>query len=140
MNLRYLALPLLLILSTAAAQTDETAKLRKALPTLKGQQLIDAYGKLYMLSLETDDIDYQLKCVNDYIAETHRQRDRQEEGDARVEKMTFFYNNDFNDSIYEQVPQTLKYLESTEQWKNYSVFINYIILNLKMWTFQKLPQ
>ncbi len=119
MNLRYLALPLLLILSTAAAQTDETAKLRKALPTLKGQQLIDAYGKLYMLSLETDDIDYQLKCVNDYIAETHRQRDRQEEGDARVEKMTFFYNNDFNDSIYEQVPQTLKYLESTEQWKNY---------------------
>lgn len=33
--------------------------------------------------------------------------------------MTFFYNNGINDSIYEQVPQTLNYLESTKSWKNY---------------------
>ncbi len=119
MNLRYFALPLLFLLVAPAAQADETADLRKSLPTLKGQKLIDTYGKLYMLSLETDDIDYQLKCVNDYIAETHRQGNRQEEGDARVEKMTFFYNAGMNDSLYTQVPQTLKFLENISNWKNY---------------------
>ena len=119
MNLRYFALPLLFLLVAPVAQADETADLRKSLPTLKGQKLIDTYGKLYMLSLETDDIDYQLKCVNDYIAETHRQGNRQEEGEARVEKMTFFYNAGMNDSLYTQVPQTLKFLENISNWKNY---------------------
>ena len=119
MSFRYLALPLLFFLVAPATQADETADLRKSLPTLKGQKLIDTYGKLYMLSLETDDIDYQLKCVNDYLAETHRQGNRQEEGEARVEKITFFYNANLNDSVYEQVPQTLKFLESVGQWKNY---------------------
>ena len=46
MNLRYFALPLLFFLVTIVAQADETADLRKSLPTLKGQKLIDAYGKL----------------------------------------------------------------------------------------------
>ena len=119
MNLRYFALPLLFFLVAPAAQADETADLRKSLPTLKGQKLIDAYGKLYMLSLETDDIDYQLKCVNDLVAETRRQGNRQKEGDARVEKRTFFYNTNLNDSVYEQAPQTLKFLEEIGDWKNY---------------------
>ena len=119
MNLRYFALPLLFLLVAPAAQADETADLRKSLPTLKGQKLIDTYGMLYMLSLETDDIDYQLKCVNDLVAETHRQGNRQKEGDARVEKMTFFYNVGLNDSVYEQAPQTMKFLEGIADWKNY---------------------
>ena len=119
MNLRYLALPLLFFLVAPATQADETADLRKSLPTLKGEKLIGAYGKLYMLSLETDDIDYQLKCVNDLVAETHRQGNHQKEGDARVEKMTFFYNAGMNDSVYTQVPQTLKFLENISDWKNY---------------------
>jgi serine phosphatase RsbU (regulator of sigma subunit) len=119
MSFRYLALPLLFFLVAPTAQADETADLRKSLPTMKGEKLIDAYGKLYMLSLETDDINYQLKCVNDLVAETHRQGNRQKEGDARVEKISLFYNTDLNDSVYEQVPQTLKFLESVGQWKNY---------------------
>ena len=70
-----------------------------------------------VISLETDDLDNQLQCVNDLISETHRQRNLMLEGGARVEKMTFFYNNSFNDSIYEQVPQTLKFLETIKSWR-----------------------
>ncbi len=119
MNLRYFALPLLFFLVAPAAQADETADLRKSLPTLSGEERIKAYGEIYTLSLQTDDLEYQLRCINDFIAEAHRQHNRHMEGEARVEKMTFLFNTGINDSIYEQVPQTIKYLESIGDWKNY---------------------
>ena len=119
MTLRHLLTPLLFCLAVSTVQADEAGALRKKIPTLKGEELLKAYYKLYFISLETDDLDYQLRCVNDFISEAHRQGNRYLEGEARVEKMTFFYNNSFNDSIYEQVPQTLKFLENIKSWKNY---------------------
>ena len=119
MTLRHLLTPLLFFLVVFTAQASETETLRKKLPTLKGKELLEAYGQLFLLSLESDDLEYQLRCVNDLINEAHHQGDQFEEGEAKVEKMTFFYNNSFNDSIYEQVPQTLKFLENIKNWKNY---------------------
>ncbi len=119
MTLRHLLTPLLFFLVVFTAQASETETLRKKLPTLKGKELLEAYGQLFLLSLESDDLEYQLRCVNDLINEAHHQGDQFEEGEAKVEKMTFFYNNSFNDSIYEQVPQTLKFLENIKSWKNY---------------------
>ena len=128
MTLRHLLTPLLLCLAVSTVQADRADELRKELQSLKGKELIDAYATLYTLSLETDNIDYQLRCVNDYITEAHRQGDRQQEGFAIVEKISFFYNNDYNDSIYLQAPQALKFLEASKDWKNYyetwSVLIN----------------
>jgi len=119
MTLRHLLTPLLLCLAVSTVQADRADELRKELLSLKGKELIDAYATLYTLSLETDNIDYQLRCVNDYITEAHRQGDRQQEGFAIVEKISFFYNNDYNDSIYLQAPQALKFLEASKDWKNY---------------------
>ena len=119
MTLRHLLTPILFCLAFSTVQAGEAENLRKTMTTLKGEDLIKAYYRLYGISLETDDIDYQLRCVNDYIAEARRQGNRKYEGFARVEKITFFYNNNFNDSVYDQVPQTLKFLEKTSDWKNY---------------------
>ena len=119
MTLRHLLPPLFFSLAVFTAQAGETETLRKNLPTLKGKELLEAYGKLFLLSLESDDLDYQLRCVNDLINEAHHQGDQFEEGEAKVEKLTLFYNNDLNDSIYEQVPPTLKFLEKSKSWKNY---------------------
>ena len=119
MTLRHLLTPLFFFLAVFTAQAGETETLRKNLPTLKGKELLEAYGKLFLLSLESDDLDYQLRCVNDLINEAHHQCDQFEEGEAKVEKLTLFYNNDLNDSIYEQVPPTLKFLEKSKSWKNY---------------------
>ena len=128
MTLRRFLTPLLLCLAVSTVQADRADELRKELQSLKGKELIDAYATLYTLSLETDNIDYQLRCVNDYITEAHRQGDRQQEGFAIVEKISFFYNNNYNDSIYLQAPQALKFLEASKDWKNYyetwSVLIN----------------
>ena len=119
MTLRHLLTPLLFCLAFSTAQAGEAENLRKTMPTLKGEELIKAYYKLYVISLETDDIEYQLRCINDYIAEARRQGNSKYEGYARVEKISFLYNNNFNDSVYDQVPQTLQFLEETNDWKNY---------------------
>ena len=105
--------------ATVCVFGDRAEDFRKALPSLKGDDRINALQELYNLSLESDDVDYQLKCINELIAESHRQGQTDVECDAKVHKMTLLYNADLNDSIYEQVPPTLEFLESKKSWKNY---------------------
>ena len=90
MNLRHLLTFLLFCLTVTTAQADKTSELRQRLPNLKGQELIDAYIELYLLSLSSDDIVYQHRCINDLINEAHRQGDCQKEGTARSMKIKFF--------------------------------------------------
>lgn len=117
--LNRLVILLLLFLCSAAIYADEAADLRRNIPQLKGEYRVAAYDRLYQLSLGTDDIDYQLKCINDLLAETHHQGNLKAEGDARAQKIILFYNTDLNDSIYEQVHPTLHFLASIKEWKNY---------------------
>ena len=116
---RFLATLLLFLSSSVCIYADEAEELRKRLSKSSDSERASIYTRLYFLSLETDDIDYQLRCVNDMIAEAHRQGVKKDEGDNRVQKMNFFYNNDFNDSIYEQVPPLLEFLRDIKEWKNY---------------------
>jgi serine phosphatase RsbU (regulator of sigma subunit) len=110
---------LLVLFSATCIFADEVTELRNALAHANNEDRIRYYGQIYYLSLETDDVDYQLRCVNDLIAETKRQGVKKQEAEARVQKMTFFYNNDINDSIYEQVPPLLELLRDIKEWKNY---------------------
>ena len=119
MNLRHLLTFLLFCLALTTVQADKTSELRQRLPNLKGQELIEAYDELYLLSQSSDDFTYQLRCINDLIAEAHRQGDRENEGKARFMKINLFYNNDYNDSIYEQIPNTLRFLETVDVWNAY---------------------
>ena len=120
MNLnRWLTILLMSIFSTVALFADQTEDLRKKLAQTKGPERITILQNLYDLSLEFDDLDYQLRCINQLIDECQKQDATHEEADARVLKIILFYNNDLNDSIYEQVPPTLEFLASTQNWKNY---------------------
>ena len=119
MNLRRLLTYLLFCLAVTTVQADKTSELRQRLPQLKGQELIDAYFELYLSSLSSNDIVYQQRCINDLIAEAHHQGDREKEGMARSMKIKLFYNNDLNDSIYEQTPNTLRFLETANIWETY---------------------
>ena len=119
MNLRRLLTYLLFCLAVTTVQADKTSELRQRLPQLKGQELIDAYFELYLSSLSSNDIVYQQRCINDLIAEAHHQGDREKEGMARSMKIKLLYNNDLNDSIYEQTPNTLRFLETANIWDTY---------------------
>jgi len=119
MNFNRWFVTLLLLVVTVCIFGDEAEKLRKQLPSVQGKERFGILQKLYDLSLETDDLDYQLKCINDWINEARHQGDHSEEGNARVLKMTLFYNTDLNDSLFQQAPDALEFLGRNSEWKNY---------------------
>ena len=90
MNLNRWLIILLMSISTISMFADETEELRKALTTAKGTERINILQKIYDLSQEFDDVDYQLRCINQVIAECHKQGDLQEEGEAMVQKIILF--------------------------------------------------
>ena len=119
MRLSRLAITLILLISALAVHADEAAEIRERIPRLQGERLLSAYDRLFRLSLEGDDLSYQLRCINDLIAETERQHNMVRTGDARVQKLIFFYNNDLSDSLCQQTPDVLEFLKVCKSWKNY---------------------
>lgn len=119
MRLSRLAITLILLISALAIHADEAAEIRERIPHLQGQKLLFAYEQLYRLSLEGDAPSYQLKCINDLIAEAERQHNMETAGGARVLKLIFFYNNDLSDSLYQQTPDVLDLLKLNKSWNNY---------------------
>ena len=82
MNFNRWLVTLLFLTATACVFGDEAADLRKNLSSAKGAERIGILQKLYDLSLETDDVNYQLKCINQLINEAHRQGNTDEEGNT----------------------------------------------------------
>ncbi len=94
---------------------NECDELRLRLPQLQGAELVAAYEQLYYCSQDSDDVDYQLSCLSDYVAEARRQGMKDEEAFALAQRATLFYNYDMNDSIFQALPQ---YMERMRQLGN----------------------
>lgn len=119
MRLSRLAITLTMLVSTIAIHADEASEIRKRIPTLHGEALLAGYEQLYRLSMESGDFQYQLRCVNELIAETERQKNWPKAGDAKVMKILLFYNNGEDDSLYAHIHPTLDFLREKSAWKNY---------------------
>ena len=109
----------LFLLFAACLYADKAAELRSRLPKAGNEERSDILMQLYYMSLETDDVAYQICCINDVIKEAQRQKKPDSEGEARVFKMTLLYNTDLNDSLFLQAPATLEFLRTHQSWKNY---------------------
>jgi len=110
---------LVMLVSSVTVAADRSEETRKAMSAQQGAALLKSYKILYTLSRDSDDLSYQLKCINDLIQEANRQGNLKEEADAWVEKMTFFYNNELDDSLHEEIPTTMDWLKSHGSWENY---------------------
>ena len=119
MQLVRLVIIIIMQISAIVAFADRTTEIRKQIPHQRGADLLKSYKTLYSLSRDSGDLSYQLKCVNDLLYETQRQGIQNEEDDVWVEKMVFFYNNEWDDSLREELPPTLELLKNHESWKNY---------------------
>jgi hypothetical protein len=119
MRLSRLAITLTMLVSAIAIHADEASEIRKRIPTLHGEALLAGYEQLYRLSMESGDFQYQLRCVNELIAETERQKNWLKAGDAKVMKILLFYNNGEDDSLYAHIHPTLDFLREKSAWKNY---------------------
>jgi len=108
---RYIAILFAMLISMTMI-AEQTAELRKLLSTQKGEQLILTYAHLFNLSLSTDDVAYQQKCLNDWLQETQRQHNVKEEIIARQVRLDYFYNNSWNDSIFVYAPKDLEFMRN----------------------------
>ncbi|MBN1990149.1 MAG: AraC family transcriptional regulator [Bacteroidales bacterium] len=93
--------------------------IKKILPTLKGEARLQAYSNLCGIAFAQDDSLNELSCLDEYIAEAHRQGNIKEEAFARQSKMVCYYNYDMNDALIAALPTNLSFFESNQQWELY---------------------
>ena len=98
-----------------SAHASVADSLRQLLPDMSKKERLKTYETLLELSYETDDVDYQLRCVNDLIAETRRQHNAAEETDAVAQRAAIYYNNDMNDSVFAVLPGDMARLKNFGQ-------------------------
>ena len=102
-----------------AVHANLTDSLRQRLPSLHGKARLHAYAKLYRLSQGGSDQQYVLRCLNDYINELERQKEKDTLALALVERVSFFYNYDVTDSVYHYAPLTMEKLKDMHEWNKY---------------------
>lgn len=74
--------------------------LKKVIPTLEGEQRLKALEAVYNESLKMGDFELQLKCLDEWQAEAHRQGNAASEAEARVDRILDFFNEAIYDSIF----------------------------------------
>ena len=125
---------LFLVWNNIAVQADECDGLRQQVASMPHDSLrLQALEQIYYCSLENDDIDLQLRCVDDYVAEARLQHSNME-GFGLATKATLFYNYDMNDSVLIAVPRDMERVkelgELTHYYEMWSRVANtYIFMN-----------
>lgn len=75
----------------------------------------------------TPDFDQDhLARLNSMIADAASQHDVQEESEARIERICFFYNTDLNDSLYKYAPIDMEFNRQHKLWENYYLTWNHL--------------
>lgn len=99
--------------------TTPADSIRKEMKHLKGEKLLQAYRNLCRLAAGEDKMDYELRCIREYLAEALRQKDKEAEAQARVTQLYCYYNYEMTDSINHYLPEVLRTLEKNEIWDYY---------------------
>ena len=98
---------------------DMSNELRQRLATQKGPDRLVTLEQLYYLSQDSDDINYQMRCIDEFMNEARRQDSTYQEGYAMSLKAVLFYNNDMNDSVFNVIPH---YMERAKAIKSLRVY------------------
>lgn len=116
MRIRPFLICAFLLLIATSLYGNEAEEIRKQLPQLRGEERLNALGRLYEISLESDDYQQQLKCLYDRLAESRRQGNVKEVCADLLTRALFFYNNEQNDSLFRYGREDLDYLAKNENW------------------------
>ena len=129
----------ILMLSDASVCADSPAdSIRRELKNLEGKELLQAHSKLCRLAASQDDMQYELRCIREFLAEALKQKDTEAEGKARVMQLYCYYNYDKADSILFYMPESLKSMKKNKTWEYYynawSVLVERYIYEEKLQT------
>ena len=116
MRIRRFLICAILLLSATSLYGNEAEEIRMKLPRMRGEARLEALGRLYDLSLESDDYRMQLKCLYDHLNEARRQGNVKNVCADLLTRALFFYNYDLNDSLFFYVREDLGYLSEHKDW------------------------
>jgi len=119
MNLGRLLISICFLMATASVFATEADDIKKELKHAKGKERLEYLARLCDKSMDGDDYALQLKCINDYLEEAHRQGNHKEESDALWMWMILFYNNDQSDSVYKYIDNDLQFIREYGSQEKY---------------------
>ncbi len=93
--------------------------IRREMKHLEGKELLQAYRNLCRLATAQDDMQYELRCIREFLAEALKQKDAEAEGLARATQLYCYYNYDKLDSILFYLPESLKSMKKNKTWDYY---------------------
>jgi len=86
----------------------------------RGADFYREYEDRYNESLMEGDANLQVKRIYEWLEETRRQHDPEQEAFVLVVRASYYYNNDMNDSIFVKLPEDLEFLRNHALWKEYN--------------------
>ena len=136
---RFVSILFSLILSIGSVYAISPAdSIRREMNHLRGKELLQAHSNLCQLAATQDDMQYELRCIREFLAEALKQKDAESEGMARVRQLYCYYNYDNLDSILFYLPASLKSMKENKTWDYYynawSVLVERYIYEEKLQT------
>ena len=110
---------LCLLLGVVGVHADIISGVQKLVTGTRGADFYRQYEDRYNESLMEGDTDLQVKRIYEWLDETRRQHDPEQEAFVLVTRASFYYNNDMNDSIFSLLPDDLDFLRNYKLWKEY---------------------
>jgi len=104
--------------SQAALQTPQDS-IRKSLPTLKGEDRLQALLDIVSIVSMGDDLPAQLEALKQLRDEAAQQKNVEVDGLSRVKEIFCYYNFNELDSLEKYLPEHLAFMAQHEQWDNY---------------------
>ena len=99
-----------LLMATVSVFATETDDTKKRLEHAQGKEKLQLMSLLCDLSLEEDDYQLQWQCIHDYLMESRRQYNQEEESYALWKRILLFYNSDQNDSVIHYAPDDILFI------------------------------
>ena len=109
-----------------SVSADDTADLRAQLDAAQGEKRLQILEQIYLLSRDSDDLNYQYRCVNDLVAEARKQKNAPAESNALSHRAQFFFNNLMDDSVLTVVRNDLSRAREIEGWDTYYEMWGYV--------------
>ena len=110
MNLSRLFVSMCLLMASVGIFATEADDIKEELKHAQGKEKLQLLSLLCDLSLEEDDYQLQWQCVNDYLVESRKQGNHEEESYARWKRILLFYNSDQNDSVIHYAPDDIIFI------------------------------
>lgn len=110
----------MLYTSTIRASTHPPQdSIRKILPTLKGEDRLQALSDIFTLVALGDDLQAEVEALKQLRAEAEQQKNIDFNGLSRVKEIFCYYNYNQLDKVEKYLPEHLEFMAQHEQWDNY---------------------